>query len=200
MKVCKRCKEEKDFCEFSVRTARGDGLDSWCKNCYRDASTKRNRTKKGKLKVIYSHQVQKSRERNHYPPTYTKKEFVNRYLNDLDFERHYYSWVISNYSKDYSPSFDRKDDYKGYSFDNIQIMYWFENNKKHNLERKNGVNNKASKAVVGTNIKTGEKIEFFSMSEAGRNGFNFGNISNCCIGNVKSSGGYVWVFKENIKQ
>ena len=53
-----------------------------------------------------------------------------------------------------------------------------------------------SKAVIGTCIKTGKQIEFPSMSEAGRQGFRYQNISACCNGKQKTSQGYIWKFKE----
>ena len=195
MKVCTKCKESKEISEFSKRKDAKDGLAHWCNSCIYIDKRNRNRTKEGKLNHIYKSQVQSSKRRGHELPLYTSKEFVDRYLNDLDFERHYYSWVISNYSTKYSPSFDRKDDYKGYSFGNIHIMYWFENHAKGNLDRKEGRNNKDSLAVVGTNIKTGEKIEFHSSHEARRNGFCRVCINKCCKGIHKYHKGYTWKYK-----
>ena len=61
---------------------------------------------------------------------------------------------------------------------------------------RNVLNNKASKAVVGTNKKTGEIIEFPSAMEAKRGGFNNVNISNCCNNNRNSCMGYTWAFKD----
>tara|TARA_R110000824_G_scaffold160_1_gene596 strand:- start:58 stop:648 length:591 start_codon:yes stop_codon:yes gene_type:complete len=195
MKECTKCKESKELSEFGKDKRKTGGLKGKCKSCIAICDRNRDRTKEGKLKRIYHQQVGSSIKRGHEPPLYTQKEFVNRYLNDLDYERHYYSWVISNYSKDYSPSFDRLDDYKGYSFDNIQIMYWFENSTKYRLDTKEGRNNKTSKAVVGINIKTGKQIEFYSAHEASRNGFNQGAISNCCGGRQKTHKGYTWKYK-----
>ena len=52
-----------------------------------------------------------------------------------------------------------------------------------------------SKAVIGTCIKTGEQIEFPSMAEAQRQGFDNSNISSCCLGKRNSHKGYFWNFK-----
>ena len=75
-------------------------------------------------------------------------------------------------------------------------MYWFENRAKGHLDRKNGINNKHSKRVIGTNIKTGEEIEFYSGMEAKRNGFSCGNVLSCCNGNRKTHKGHTWKFKD----
>ena len=195
MKECKKCKEQKELTEFGNKKTNKDGLQSTCKKC--EAIRIRNyyKTKEGKLKKCYDDQVSSSKRRGHEPPYYTKQQFVDRFIDNLDFERHYYSWVISNYSKKYSPSFDRLDDYKGYSFDNLQIMYWCHNKAKGHLDRKNGVNNKHSKAVIGTCTKTGNIIEFYSANKAGRHGFNQGHVSSCCRGEIRQHKGYKWTYK-----
>lgn len=53
-----------------------------------------------------------------------------------------------------------------------------------------------SKAVVGTNIKTGEKLFFDSTGEAGRNGFHKGHVGACARGDrlSKSHKGYKWEY------
>ena len=55
-------------------------------------------------------------------------------------------------------------------------------------------NERISEKIVGINIKTGEIISFHAMREAERNGFNHGNISECCKGNRKSHKGYKWYY------
>jgi hypothetical protein len=91
-------------------------------------------------------------------------------------------------------------------------MPWGENKKKYHNDEKNGINNKKSKAVIGIHKLTGEKVEFYSISEAERKiGVNQQNISACCLklkvkeGGRKdgtqgyyirqSAGGYTWNFK-----
>ena len=162
----------------------------------KEAELKRSRTKEGKLKKIYKGQLENSKERGHEPPTYTKTEFIIKFIDCPVYLDYYYSWKISGYKSKYSPSFDRIDDYKGYSFDNIQIMTWQDNRDKYYLDKKEGRNNKISKYVIGTNIKTGDQIEFYSASEASRNGFNRSNISLCCNGKLKTHKKHTWKFKK----
>lgn len=54
-----------------------------------------------------------------------------------------------------------------------------------------------SKLVIGTCVKTGEKIEFPSTREAGRQGFIQSAISKCCLGKQNTHKGYTWKFKES---
>lgn len=58
-------------------------------------------------------------------------------------------------------------------------------------------NGKLSKPVLQL-TKTGELVrEWPSTMEAARSSFNFGNISACCRGEIKSHKGYLWKYKEN---
>jgi len=195
MKVCTKCKEEKELSEFGKEKENKDGLKGSCKSCIAIYQTSHHRTKEGKLKRVYSNQLKSSKERGHNPPTYTKQQFIDRFINDKKYLLLHSKWVASDYDKMLSPSFDRLDDYKGYSFDNIQIITWQENDAKGRLDIIEGRNNKVSKAVIGTNIKTGNTIEFFSSKEAFRNGFNQGAVSACCLGKRNKHKGYKWSYK-----
>ena len=55
-------------------------------------------------------------------------------------------------------------------------------------------NGKTSKKVLQFSL-TGEFIrEWESTQECGRNGFNQGNISSCCLGERKSADGFKWQY------
>lgn len=57
------------------------------------------------------------------------------------------------------------------------------------------------KPVEAINPKTGERVHFFrSIMEAGRAGFNQGNVSSCCNGRYgfKSHKGLIWRFVEEV--
>lgn len=53
-------------------------------------------------------------------------------------------------------------------------------------------NGKLAIPIIGTHIKTGEKISFPSMCEAERNGFSNSNISMVCSGKQAHHKGYIW--------
>ena len=59
------------------------------------------------------------------------------------------------------------------------------------------------KAVIGTNIKTGEKVKYNTINEAGRHFKNAAaHICNCCKGTAQTSCGYTWEYAlkhKNIK-
>ena len=73
------------------------------------------------------------------------------------------------------------------------------NNVASNLEWMSPADNKrysANKAVQMFDKSTGELLATFpSLAEAERvTGIANGNISNCCLGNRKSAGGYIWKY------
>lgn len=53
---------------------------------------------------------------------------------------------------------------------------------------------KNSKAIIGTHIKTGKKIYFKSLTDAGKIGFNVPTISMCCNHIRNAHKGYQWEF------
>ena len=75
------------------------------------------------------------------------------------------------------------------------------NNTVSNLEwmsRADNIRYSANKSVQMFDKSTGELLETFpSLSEAGRvTEINLGNISSCCLGQRKSSGGYIWRYEK----
>ncbi len=93
------------------------------------------RTKKGMLTAMFIQQKQSSKKRNHTPPTYTKQDLIDWVTQDWLFLLLFDNWVNCGYITKMRPSIDRIDDSKSYSFDNIQITTWYENNQKTNIKR-----------------------------------------------------------------
>ena len=57
--------------------------------------------------------------------------------------------------------------------------------------------NARSKSVVALDEAGNVVFEFPSTAEAGRNGFNQGNLSACCSGKLRTHRGYRWKYKNN---
>lgn len=197
MKKCSKCGELKELSEFRENLNNKNHLRSNCKSCDRDSSNKYNKSKSGLVTRIYCHQIRNSKFRNHPLPCYTREQLLKFALTSLKFNELYDNWVISGYKKELTPSFDRANDYLPYSFENFnKWMPWKDNEQKGHDDIRNGINNKLSKAVIGTHKTTGEVVEFYSMSEAGRKtNARQGDICRCCQGERKSSGGYIWKYQ-----
>lgn len=193
MKVCTKCKENKSFSKFHKNKSCKDGYSYWCTMCYKDYS----RNIESVIGIIYSSQKFSSKHRNMQPPTYTKQELQDWLMNDWLFNLLYNNWANCGYNKDNKPSVDRKDDYDGYTLSNIQIMTWSENTAKHHEDRKNGINNKDSRAVIQFD-KIGNVVkQYYSIISAYRaTGIPFASISKCCNHKYgfKSAGGFIWKY------
>jgi len=157
-------------------------------------------TKNNLICKIYNNQKVNSKRRKHPPPNYSRVELRDWLFSQQLFHELYNNWKNNNYISDLKPSLDRKNSYLSYTLKNIQLMTWGENNRKGNIDRKIGINNKNSKAVCQFD-KEGIFIkDFFSQSEASRQtGINKTGISSVCRGKGKAAGGYIWKFKQNIK-
>lgn len=185
MKRCSSCGITKPESEFYPHISHADGLSSRCKACYKIANMRRRRTKRGLVSAKYSQQVAKSIRRGHNPPSYSREELIEYALNSEEFCSLYEKWVSSGYDKWRSPSFDRIDDSIGYSFDNIRIVTWMENDNDANLKTKMGLINKGKRQrpVVVTDISSGKDTHFHSLSEASRaTGLRRNRLWECCNG------------------
>ena len=192
MRKCPMCNKNKDPSEFHKGNC--NGLSTYCKECTYIYNRDRSRTKEGIVRDSYSHHKYRHRRSSRSDVPYTLDELRDFILCD-EFYALYDRWVESNYSKNLKPSIDRNDDSKGYSLDNIRITTWGENNLKGYSRRMYG-DDGVKKPVVGTNIKTGEVVEFISIAEAGRVlDISYRNIPSCIRGKRKSCGGYTWQYK-----
>jgi len=113
-------------------------------NSRKEYETKYNRSIDGMLNRIYLSQIRSSKDRGMNLPNYNKEEFKKWAKSLYNFLEIYNNWVENNYIANYKPSFDRLDDYKPYTIDNLQLLTWEENRKKAHNDRKNGLNNKNS--------------------------------------------------------
>ena len=195
-KVCRKCSMELTLDKFLDKVGGKFNKDSVCKPCKKDLSTEHKRTKRGLLLKIYSGQKRSSTKRKIVQPLYTKEEFVNKFINDTKFINLYNSWVESNYNRWSTPSFDRLDDYKPYSFDSIELKTWKENSDKAAANRRDGTSTPGARNIpVAKLTLDGEVIcKYISIGQAAREcGLNSGNILKAVRGKQQTSGGYRWV-------
>lgn len=157
-----------------------------------------SKTKKGLITSIYSRQKYHSKCRNDAMPAYSLNELRIWCLMQSKFHELYNVWIKSGHEKDLIPSVDRKDDYKGYSLDNIQLMTWIENKNKYHLDALNGTNNKQGRPVIGVNIKSNEVLSFLSIGIASRElDKSRTGIGNALRGLSETSGGFKWYYEND---
>jgi len=193
MKKCAKCQKVKHTIEYHADINKKDKLRTVCKICTLEKCKDYGRTKKGLITKIYSGQRRRSKLRGYKMPTYTKSDLKDWLFAQSLFHHLYHLWEVSNFDKMLVPSVDRINDYLPYTFSNIQLMTWRENNKKGYIDRSNGKNNKANKTVFQYTKDDFFIEEYISISEASRQTkVNIGNISECCKGKRKTAGGFMW--------
>ena len=194
-KVCTDCKIEKPVSEFFKNVANMDRLNYFCRLCSSVKFEAYYHSKNGLIRIIYSAQVRSSKKRNHQPPNYTLEELRKWALRQTIFHEIFDKWVKSDFSRLLTPSFDRLDNDKSYTFDNIEVVRWEENYMRGHRDMRNGKIRHGQRAVIGVHIDTGKVVEFTSMMNAERGiKVDHGHISECCSGKRKSAGGYIWKF------
>lgn len=124
---CSDCKCEQNKENSRLRSNRDNQYCSKCRRCESIYITKRNRTAKGLITRIYSNQKLSCRQRGHGEPKYTLSELREYLLNNDTYMFLHSRWVDSGYEFLMSPSIDRLDNSKTYSFDNIQVVTAREN-------------------------------------------------------------------------
>ena len=162
---CVTCKELKSTTEFDKDSSKLAGRKSVCKKCL----LARRRSPTGVIKTIFSRQQTTSKRRGHSMPKYTIDELIVWVNNQSRFMNIHKEWVLSGYLSTLSPSIDRLDITKGYSFDNIELVTWDENLKRETFRQ--------SKPIVSFNMKNDEIRSYDSIRAASRElGINKGRI------------------------
>lgn len=137
------------------------------------------RSLEGRLKAIYNKQSTSSKKRGHKPQSYTREEFIQKFISDPDYIKIHEKWVDNKYSRETSPSIDRICDKCPYTFENIRLTDWKTNREKESRSKQKYVNRISKK---GNCIK-----QFESASQAAREmGCCQSEISKVCRGERES--------------
>lgn len=143
------------------------------------------KTIKGLSAVLFTSMRRRSKLRGHDSPSFTLCEFREWLYDKDEFNSLYKTWVESKYYRFLKPSIDRIDDSKGYSFDNMQVVTWQENDDK----------GKASKETKVKAFIDGIWVQFESVTKASEElEINRRSISNVLSGLSKTAGGLKWEY------
>jgi len=236
-KICKTCKIEKPLIEFYKRNMDNGKIrySGECKECTKIRSKKNHEKIKNtddfiKKRYVYAKQYRQDKKRTvegWYTKTYGRmtRDNKNKFNLPLPFSKEeFIKWIQENYKdkfkklfQDYvdsdcdkylNPSIDRIDDYKSYTFENMQLITWKEND----VKGTNGVKNKVSCAEVGKKYcsKTVMQYDtennllmiFSSTHEVERvTGIDASAVAHACRqykkGKPGYAKGYIWHYKED---
>ena len=194
-KHCNRCDALKSHSMFSVQRSNKGGYSHVCKACVVLRNVEYWRTPPGRISQIFAVQAVCSRQRNHPPPAYSRKELTEWAIGQGLFALAD-AWRNSKYEKDLSPSVDRLDANLGYAFGNIRLVTWAENNEKAYEDRKACSHVTRQNRRVEQLTVDGAHVAYFeSIASAARaTGITRSNINGMCMGkpHVKSVGGFLW--------
>lgn len=194
-KKCTACGETKPINMFNKQKLGKFGVRSTCKGC----RWKENRTIKGVIFTIYGAQKASSKNRGHLQPSYSRDEFLEYCLNSTIFNKIYKYYVDSGFDRRLRPSIDRIDNSVGYSFENIQVVTWGENEARAHKDRLMGIDKSSSVEVVQMDYSCNVLNIFNSRMEAERvTGISNSKISDCCLGNSIQAGGFLWSNKKDV--
>lgn len=158
MKRCKSCRQLKLVENFHKQRQMASKITNDCEEC---VFLKRNKRKYLPIEVsgvMYRTMLSNSKLRGHDNPSFSISEFRD-WLNNNNFISLLERWEGLGGDKYEKPSIDRLDDEKGYSFENIRLVTWGENEKKGHFDSK-------FKRIRRTN-KTGVRGVCFSKKKGG---------------------------------
>jgi hypothetical protein len=153
----------------------------------------------GFLTNLYSKMKYRSKGRKHPLPNFSKDEFIS-WAYEHGYETLHKNWVYSEYSKDETPSVDRKKDSLPYTFDNMTLTTWKVNNAKGLRDRQVGNTITWQNKTVYMFSKDKKLIRTFHSTGAAHRAVGGGqaHISDCCVGKRKSAAGYLWSYNKSM--
>ena len=133
-----------------------------CRDCDNERAKEYRRSHDGMMMGMYSQMVKNSRDRKMEFPNFSKDELFT-WLQNNNFDAIYNSYASNGYKSNDRPSIDRISDNLPYTFENMQLITWKENNDKAYKDRVEGRNIKQSRAILvfdldGNFIKEGYSL------------------------------------------
>lgn len=163
--ICSRCNKEK--LHFGL---------GMCSACLR--RTKRETKPSFYLGTCYSEMSRRIKTFDKLRPNYfgkqicTKEEFIQKFIDNVEFLTQYKIWQESGFKRKYAPSIDRINNELDYTLDNIQFI----------SQSYNGVKDKM-KPIIIEHIKTGDILSFKTTTDAAK----FLGIKRAKIKELKNS-------------
>lgn len=196
MKQCAKCLESKSLNNFSASKSNKDGLRGACKACNVKEVQERQKTPRGLIKKIYHNQKMITGKNGRAAPSYTEEELF-QWAKSNGLRELWFAWRDSGYTKDLSPSCDRKNNDISYTLNNLQLVTWRQNllNQK-NMNIAGTLLHSGTKSVdmhdlMGVYIKTFPSIACAMREVTGKRG-TVSNISNVANGTWNTAYGYIW--------
>ena len=138
MKICSKCKQTKNLCEFTKDKNKKDGLFLYCKECKKSVAKKEY--EKNKVRIL-NYQKEYYKENTNEIKVRVKKDYLEKQKDKLNYQKEYYQQNI-NKKLEYA---------KQYRQDNKKNRNKYESNRKQNdpiYKLKHLVRNRISKFLT----------------------------------------------------
>lgn len=187
-KICTKCDKEKELSEFHKNSKTKDGLVYFCKLCIK--KYQKEFYTKFPEKAIFLNVSQRCENSKNPSYKYYGKRNIKNYLTIEDIK---YLMIRDNYWDLNNPSIDRKENNKNYTLENSHFIEQKINTTERNVRV-------SSKPIIQLNLNNKFIKEFASTREVERKlGLDNSSISKCANGKLKTCGGFIWAYKENMK-
>lgn len=148
-----------------------------------------------------------TKKRKHAPPNFTFNEFKTWVFitNGKKFKKLYDKWKKSNYETYSRPSINRLDDYRPYTFKNMELVTWKINLKKSHecekcLKARIKVGKDKGRPIYQYSLKGKFIKEFPSSCKASKIlGINKTGILSVCNKKFSKVNNFIWRFKDKVK-
>lgn len=156
---------------------------------------------KGFIKYVYSHQIRNCKTRGHELPKYTEKELLDWYVNNSVCIQLHSNWLLSECDINLTPSIDRLDNSKTYSFNNIEAVTWAVNQQRarkaiqEGTLPNGGLLNNGHVPIVQYDLDGHKVAEYISIAEASRKtGIDHRKISTVCSNKKGTYKEFYWAY------
>ena len=165
MKICIKCGLGKKSWEFSKHSGFSDGLRSTCKRCY-------NHEQKADpflfFRKIYATQKATSTKRKHPAPAYTLDDLIAWADAQPRLPAIWKAYQDAGQPLKLAPSIDRINSNLPYTFANMELVTWEENDRRGSADTKLGAKITQHRAVAAYNKDGSLHKTYCSLHEAAR--------------------------------
>ena len=180
LKKCYKCKLVKFLSDFYKDRTKKDGLSCWCKICRLEEA--KSHREKYPFKKLLKNLRQRCENPNQPAYKYYGKKGVKCLLMEQDLK---FLWRRDNAHLLKQPSIDRIDNNRDYCLDNCRF-----------IEMKENAGRNKRKSILQFDLNGKLLKEWNSLISASKKlGIGIGNITLVAQGKRKTTGGYIWKYK-----
>lgn len=192
MHKCPKCNRSVIETKFSPKIY----PNTLCRDCDNERAREYRKSYDGMRMSMYSQMIKNSKDRGMDNPNFSRDE-LHIWLDNNGYAAMYLYYSKNGFKSSDRPSIDRIDDYLPYTFENMQLTTWKENNTKAYKDRVDGRNTKQSRAILVFDLSGNFVREGYSINSVARDiGCKASHICDVAQGRRKQVHGFIFKYKE----